>query len=264
MMIDAHPAIAIPPETNFSFFSPGARIPTSGAEFLQTVSGAPNWADFHLDFARLREALDSQEPFDLADALRNFYRLYAARFGKRRWGDKTPDYGFALDDIRRVLPEARFLHIIRDGRDAAASLRDLWFSPSRNYDELVRYWASRVRTIRQLGAGRPDYMEVRYEALVADTPAVLRQVCTFLNLAWSDEMLRYHLRAAERLQEHEGRFNPDGSILITKKQRIAQQAFVTLPPDATRIGAWRKIMEPDEVVCFVNEAGPLLDELGYR
>src|SRR6266550_6107448 len=83
MMIDAHPAIAIPPETNFFFFSPGARVPTTGAEFLQTVTAAPNWADFHLDCAGLREALDSQEPFDLADALRIFYRLYAARFGKR-------------------------------------------------------------------------------------------------------------------------------------------------------------------------------------
>ena len=61
------------------------------------------------DNGRIAVELAAQEPFDLADALRNFYRLYAARFGKRRWGDKTPDYGFALDDIRRVLPEARFL-----------------------------------------------------------------------------------------------------------------------------------------------------------
>jgi len=56
-------------------------------------------------------------PFHVDAAIRCFYRLYAAQLGKERWGDKTPSYGRHMRAIEQVLPEACFIHIIRDGRD---------------------------------------------------------------------------------------------------------------------------------------------------
>jgi len=47
----------------------------------------------------------------------HFYQLYASRFAKPRWGDKTPSYCHHMQNIEEVLPEAHFIHIIRDGRD---------------------------------------------------------------------------------------------------------------------------------------------------
>ena len=66
---------------------------------------------------------------DLSSGLRAFYRGYAAARGKTRYGDKTPMHATDIDVLSRVLPEARFIHIIRDGRDVAASLRGLPFAP---------------------------------------------------------------------------------------------------------------------------------------
>ena len=69
------------------------------------------------------------ESFDLGEALRAFYGVYAGRFGKWRWGDKTTNYVRQMSLIHDLLPETRFVHIIRDGRDVALSTRDLWFGP---------------------------------------------------------------------------------------------------------------------------------------
>ena len=83
--------------------------------------------DFGIDVDALGDAIRPAGPFDLTRALRTFYRLYAEKFGKSRWGDKTPMYFASMGAVQRVLPEARFIHVIRDGRDVALSIKDLWF-----------------------------------------------------------------------------------------------------------------------------------------
>ncbi len=54
-------------------------------------------------------------------AVRAFFEAYAGEQGKPRWGDKTPAYMLAIQRIGRTLPESRFIHLIRDGRDVALS-----------------------------------------------------------------------------------------------------------------------------------------------
>src|SRR6185503_15592945 len=107
---------------------------------------------------------------------RSFYRLYANRHGKTRWGDKTPVYCKHIDAIRRVLPESRFIHIIRDGRDVALSLRQIWFSPGPDIETQAKYWSDCVRAARSAGLGRNDYFEIRYEELVLNPKATLKKV----------------------------------------------------------------------------------------
>src|ERR1700760_3637612 len=126
MMLDSHPGLAIPPETGFI---PRALTGLFGNDehqrlaFAQTISHfppqAPGWQDFGIDTAALMRELQEIRPFQVDAALRCFYRSYAARFDKLRWGDKTPSYGRHLRAIERTLPEACFIHMIRDGRDVA-------------------------------------------------------------------------------------------------------------------------------------------------
>ena len=72
-----------------------------------------------------------------------------ARFGKPRWGEKTPHNVERMQAIRDILPEAHFIHIIRDGRDMALSLRDKWFAPSRDMASLGRFWSEHIRQARR-------------------------------------------------------------------------------------------------------------------
>lgn len=269
-MLDSHPELAIPPETGFLTLAP--KLKGSGdrlrEKFFRAVvsypARSPSWPDFGIPQGEFRAALDAISPFTASEGFRAFYRLYAARFSKPRWGDKTPLYCLEIENIRRVLPEARFVHIIRDGRDAALSLRRQWFSPGWEIETQAAYWRNYVTRGRRAGRGRPDYLEVRYEDLILRTRGTLEEVCRFVALDYDDAMLRYYERTPARLEEHKGRFGPDGTTLLTQEQRLLQQRRTTEPPDPSCIFSWKSAMSADERARFKKVAGDVLGELGYE
>jgi hypothetical protein len=269
LMLDAHPDLAIPPETGFivavaSLAGAQDRIPE---QFFQAVTNFPPeasaWQDFGIAAAQFRAQLQVIEPFDASAGLRLFYSLYAARFGKRRWGDKTPVYSQQMKLVLELLPEARFVHLIRDGRDVAVSWREQWFSPGRDIGVLAGAWRDTVQTARRHGTACPHYLEVRYEDLLRDTERELRRICAFAELDYSPAMLRYHDRAPLRLQEHRARHRSDGSLVVSQAQRLQQQALTQQPPDLTRIGSGLRLLSRAERASFEHVAGEILRECGY-
>jgi hypothetical protein len=269
-MLDAHPDLAIPPETGFLAL---AEAPTRARidypyGFLSAVTnyppGSPNWPDFGISATELDAALRQIEPFEIADGFRAFYRLYAARMNKPRWGDKTPAYVRHIATLRHLLAEARFIHIVRDGRDTCLSWREAWFRPSDDFATVVRHWREWVLAGRLQGEGSNSYLEVRYEDLVADPAAVLKSICSFIELEFDPTMLRYHERAGERLQEHRERRLPDGSISISREQRLQNQRLTMKPPDLARVGAWRQTMPAEQQREFVRLAGDALRTFDYE
>jgi hypothetical protein len=270
LMLDAHSQLAIPPETGF--LTVAEKLTGHGdrlrEKFFHAITNYPEslpcWPDFDIAKEDFRIALAAIEPFNVADGCRSFYRLYAERRGKSRWGDKTPLYCRHLNAIRRVLPEARFIHIIRDGRDAAMSLRRMWFSPGWEIETQASYWRDCVLAARRAGVGCGDYLEVRYEDLVLNTRETLERICAHVELQFEDAMLSYYRQAPERLKEHKGRATPDGKIFLTHEQRLAQQQRTTQPPDPSCVFAWKQTMDADEVQRFRRVAGDLLQELGYE
>jgi hypothetical protein len=163
-----------------------------------------------------------------------------------------------------LLPEARIVHVIRDGRDVACSLRHLWFSPGTTMEDQAAFWRDCVSAARQAGAASGRYLEVRYEDLVRDAADVLGAICRFIELPLSERMLDYHHGARERLAEHGDRVRTDGTLLVSHTDRVGQQALTALPPQASRVGAWEQAMSAEEQARFVAVAGGLLAELGYR
>src|SRR5919108_2531245 len=124
LMLDAHPEMAIPSETHFipDLIKAYRLESTSPERLAEVVTSHRRWGDFHLDAAELLERFRAIDPLTPGDAIRAFFELYAEREGKARWGDKTPGYVREMHRIESVLPEARFVHLIRDGRDVALSV----------------------------------------------------------------------------------------------------------------------------------------------
>lgn len=265
LMLDAHPDLSIGPE---SHFIPDARAlaPTwvaQKADFVQFIARSARWPDFELDEAALRAAVEGIEHFSLTEGLRCFFGLYAAKFGKRRWGDKTPGYVLSMAEVQDVVPEARFVHLIRDGRDTALSVKDLWFGPS-NIRDAADWWQTRIRAARRQAPALSHYTEVRFEQLVADPEAELRRICGFLELPWSDRILDYHTRAADRLSEINRPVRGEIGDLATGSQRLRMHTRVLSEPQQDRAFAWKRDMAKDDCLAFQAIAGDTLRELGYE
>ena len=269
LMLDAHPQLAIPPETGFiphTLSCIGGTDANRRQAFCEKLVNfpaiAPAWSDFGISRRALLNELAALMPFHLDEAIRCFYRLYAARFGKTRWGDKTPNYGLYAPAIQRMLPEASFVHIIRDGRDVALSLRNLWFAPGKDMSSLARQWRRDVSLTRKRSAGC-RYIEIRYESLVREPELELRKICEFIQLNYDPAMMRYYERAPARLSEHAARVRIDGRILATAEARLAQQRLTMIPPDTSRISSWKTEMHEQERAEYEAVAGSLLAALGY-
>lgn len=269
LMLDAHPVLAIPPETGFLPIVAALPADVAGARAaIDTVTNyppdAPAWPDYGIDADLFREADDVRRAATPADVVREFYRCYAERFGKARCGDKTPTYCCHLTAIGALLPEARFVHVIRDGRDVAESIKSLWFSPGAEVEARAALWRDCVVAARVQSTSVPGrYLETRYEELVDAPVTVLRRICRFIDLEYQDTMLAYHQGAATRLREHRARIRRDGAVVVTHEARLQQQALTMTPPQHARAGAWRTTMAATERTRFEEVAGDLLRELGY-
>ena len=263
LMLDAHPELAIPHETHF--IPAALQEPQASREaFFRRLAEFSTWEDLSTPAERFAEELRRVEPFNVPDGLRAFYRLYAETHGKPRWGDKTPSYNLHMRTIHAALPEARFIHLLRDGRDVAVSLRHLWFSPGESMETLAAYWADQIVETRRQGQGTPFYLEVRYEDLITRPVRELERICRFIDLPYASEMLTYHHSARRRLDEVETRRDADGRVVITKEERLHNHRFTSQPPEPSRIGRWRTEMTSAMLAAFEEAAGEMLDDLGYE
>lgn len=272
LMLDSHAELAIPPETQVvPELISASKQPGAGAgEIAELLVAHRRFPDFGIQADDVRARFAAIQPWDVSEALREFFRLYAEKEGKPRWGDKTPGYSRYIKKIHRHLPEARFIHLIRDGRDVRLSQLGRG-SDHPSPDRHGRRWRKRVLAAREQGAEVPHYTEVRYEDLVLDTEAQLRRLCEFLELEWDPAMLTFHERAQDRLSEI-ARDLPEGEELAegrhrahrTAEDRLQLHRLTAEPPRKDRVGRWRSQMSAEDRAAFESEAGGLLSELGYE
>ena len=265
LMLDAHPQLAIPPETHFipKLIKACERADDPRRAALEVITTHRRWPDFGLDASELGQRLERHRKLKPGDALREFYGLYASKHGKSRWGDKSTNYVRKLRPISRVLPEARFIHLIRDGRDVALSLVAVHFGPD-SVTEAAKKWTREIARARRQRARLPHYLEVRYEELIADPEPVLRRVCEAVDLPWDPAILDYRQRAGDRIAEIARDFERPAGEAVPAETRAGHQANVSKPLESARASRWRNEMTPGDVAAFEQIAGATLDELGYK
>jgi Sulfotransferase family len=251
VMLDRNSELAIPDE---SFFIPqladrhGRRIDPE--RFVDDLRRLPAIRDWGVPLDDVRRRLRPELP--LGEAIAAVYEAYAAREGKRRWGDKTPMYMRHLGLLDRLFPDAEYVHLIRDGRDAAVSFLAMpegisagaWAKP-RSVAEFGCEWRREVTAARRLGArvGPARYHELRYEALVEDPERELRRICAFAGLSFDSGMLEGAGESPSAAKPHQ--------------QRLKQAP-------TGRVRDWRTELDEADERAFEDLAGDLLAELGYE
>lgn len=251
VILDRSSELAIPDE---SYVVPQIdqrhRGPVDPASFVDDLRRLPRFRELGIDpddvALRLRPGMTPGQ------AIGAVFETYAASRGKRRWGDKTPLYMQYLPMLERLFPDALFVHLVRDGRDAALSFLAMpggivtrtWAHP----DDAAGFacqWRTEVEAAQALGrrVGSERYLEVRYERLVAEPEATVRDVCAFVALPFEPGMLEYA-----------------GTVDLTGKPH---QQRLTQPP-TTGVRDWRTEMSTPDVTAFEEVAGDTLAALGYE
>ncbi len=173
---------------------------------------------------------------------------YAEREGTTRWGDKTPAYIAHVDRLAAIWPDARFVVLVRDGRDVALSVMKVPFG-ANNVWAAARSWAGAVRQGRDAAARYPGrVLEVRYEDLVTNPEQEIATTCNFLGLEYSPDMLAI---------EH-----TDRSKVVEDQAAWFTNVWAGITTAA--VGKWRTELTPRQVEVFESVAGNELRALGYE
>lgn len=241
MMLDSHRRICCGPES--SVFRRRALDPGALADRF----------GFPRDAVRpIYEASRSRTAF-----IEGFAALCMQRAGKQRWAEKTPRNISRIGEIFRCFPQARFVHVLRDGRDVASSLRT---HPRHRVDNgrlveldtwkpiagCARRWRADIEGSRRWW-GDPRFHTVRYEDLVLNPRPVLERLMVFIGEEWDEAMLTHAtvdspFRDATRFAQ-----NPEALGVLS----------------TASLSRWQRDLDARDRRIFKRIAGPLLIELGY-
>jgi hypothetical protein len=176
-------------------------------------------------------------PRTAAGIIDHIMKHLASAQGKEIWCEKTPMHVHHLKLLAQAFPTAKFIHVIRDGRDCAASFHRRWrYNPVRT----MFRWKLAVSTGMQHGRALGSrYHEVRYEEITASPEAVFRDVLGFLGVPYEAAVLVSSRSRTDATASRETK--------VTRNLRRASDYF-----------------SPATIARMESVAGRLLTELGYR
>jgi sulfotransferase family protein len=258
-IVGAHPQIAIAPEAHWIplWFEQRRGLTPEGditCELIPELLAHPKFALFRLGHEELISLLESGQPMSYAAFVTGIFDWYGMARGKKLVGNKTPDSVRRIETLHALWPDARFVHLVRDGRDVALSLMN-WRRvrnkkpgtfPTWNKDPVstaALWWELNVRCGRNAGKwlGPELYYELRYESLIANPAEECTKICAFLGLPFDEVILRFHEKPEEGMP-------PQGS---------------EWQPVTAGLRDWRTQMTTEGAELFEAAAGELLAELGY-
>ncbi|HMQ46409.1 MAG TPA: sulfotransferase [Saprospiraceae bacterium] len=274
LMLNAHPELVMGPEIDFLEPSDlGAHVLKCG-ELLQqddpavrgegVLTADPQWHKgvqfirqcqrFGLSIESLMTLVDScrqslgKEPESFAE--RCVLMDAIGRFQGRKvlkWGLKIQRNIVLLDQFLEVWPQAVFIHVIRDGRDVAAShVRSQWDWAYRSIEEAARGWISIVGHVAL--QANAQLIEVKYEDLLRNTKGCLADLLEKLSLPWDDSVLHYW----EKEQP-----------LLARPFNHPSAAAVRHPPYQKAIGRYKQHLSQEEIARFEKIAASALRQYGY-
>jgi hypothetical protein len=267
-LLDCHRQIAITPETHWiprwfhnsqaKGITPEGRV---SKKLLRKLSAHPRFIELGVFPRKEHFRVQGEGRVSYAHFVSSLFDIYGEQQGKPLVGDKTPGYAREVATLHELWPNAKFVHLIRDGRDVALSIRD--WPRARNWnagegaarfrtwteDPLLTaalWWEWHVRLAREAGnaLGTALYHEVRYEALV-DRPAdECRTVCDFMGIAPDGDLVPKY---DAKVKSNSKRDDKHPWMAITRGLRN-----------------WQSQLPLSEAERFEAAAGGLIEELDYR
>jgi hypothetical protein len=270
LMLNAHPDIISPPECGFLhwWFSKYKKWDSSYNtsnqidEFVKDVMSSKKIEAWNLDFEKLKQKISQQKPQNYAELGEIVYLTFATQKGKNPIviADKNNYYINHLSDLKEIWPTAKYILVIRDGRDVACSyltieklITDSPYKPklSNDINIIAKEWLNNnnnsIDFINSFGDNRG--LIIRYEDVVINPKFILNKVCVFLGIHFSEEMLTYYLKNIQ--------YQDEPSSTLDWKMKTLEK------PDQDNIGKFKTDLSKENLKEFEVIAESLLKKFNY-
>ena len=256
MMVGAHPHLSCPLSVTGTWWAfadrleefGGLKAPTDIRRMVDAVADHERLKLWKVDFDR--EALAAQiRPGEYGDLVHAFHTAAAEAEGKAAWVNMDIVTLFRFEEVARLFPAARFVQIVRDGRDVALSFKGYRFG-GLNALEVADRWSRATVAADRIGhALGPDrYLRIRYEDLVGLPEQTLDRLCDFTGQEYDPAMLDYAGDVSRKV--------PDATRDLWP--------ILDRPPQTDKIGRWTREMKSSERYVIEEAAGEALDRFGYE
>lgn len=254
-MLNAHPDIALPPETHVvkNYLIPellGKKAAADRETCLQVLASDDHLVRLPKDI--LQEI--ASRIADDADSYRALFsaisELYCERSNATMGGDKDTEYVNHIPQLSALFPGSFFVHIYRDPRDVISSrMKSSW---GKNQFFIRHVFEYKYGLNNAVSEGREYYgerfVELSYEDLISDPEPVLRRICGKMGLAYSAKMLQYYDSAGD---------------LVTKDEQSWKQN-VTKPVLKKNAGKWKEHLTPHQARLVEYFLAGEMESNGYK
>lgn len=251
-----HPAIAIPPETYGLLNAIKKYIRYNGLDWQDLVNvvlgefhAHPTFQYWETDLWPIRfELYDTPErDRSLARIIHSVYQCYLQKHKSTAtiWGDKTPFNTLRLKWIKKVFPRARYLHLLRDGRDVVSSYLKAKLMSS--VEAACHRWNTSLDAADRFekSCGPGQIISLRYEDLVEKPAELTDKICRFLEIEYLPEMI-------------------ENMTVKLGDEALEHLKNVQNPINKKSIGKWKKHLSPEEQMLTIKLLKDRLIKKGYR
>ncbi|GAA4290504.1 sulfotransferase family protein [Aestuariibaculum suncheonense] len=254
LLLNAHSCIGVPPECGMiqwwhsTYKAWGADEHLLAQDFLGDILRSKKIEDWHINPADITNILEAD--YTYAEVFDAIYRQYT---GKPIIGDKNNYYIHHLHTLKHIYPKAKYIHLVRDGRDVACSYlqlqhlnQELKYIPkvSNNIERIAGEWDANVSKIDNFLESE-NALVIRYEDVLSDTKKTLQLVCAFLGTAFEPDMLSYYTNNNE----------PESTLHWKTK--------VLEPLDTRNFNKFKTVLSESELDLFHAVAGNTLKKYNY-
>lgn len=270
LLLTSHSKLVIPPECGFIawLYKDFGKWRAEDIEmeidlFLDKLNVCKKFDTWGIEIGSLKYFLQQKKPRTYSELCANVYLYYSQRFSKNIsvWGDKNNFYINHLNDLLNIYPEAKFIHLIRDGRDVYCSYLDVMkkeaaspYAPilSTDIEVVAKEWDSNLTKVDDFFASHPQLNSktIRYEDLIAVPEYVLTDVFVWLGLDYEASVLDF--------------FNQNISMKLEPEKTIEWKEKTREPIDASNSGKYITELSQKQIEQFNEIAKTSLTRFGYQ
>jgi hypothetical protein len=252
-MLNKHPRIAVPYESHlFNTFYPWLKYygdltnPRNRERLVNDILSTDVLQDWspQVDLRKVLSLIRVHNFGGIVDAI---LQSWAESLNKSRWGEKTPKHLFYWREIHEYFPKAKFIHIVRDGRDVSISWIKARFGPKTIYSA-AKQWDSYLKVIEGFRNSicSQTFYEIHYEDLLENPEKILSEICNFLGETFDSKMLEFYKEQTSYRTDETNLRNLSKPLLRDNKQK------------------WRTYMTFDDLRVFEAVAQKTLVRCGYE